>query len=99
MLGIATYLDSRFKDEVGQLQLKLDVKYALVEFIRKEEGIESEDSADSTSSSIAAFTFRFSSHKTEAISYLRICLTILNLVAISTPSEKAEREFHTYLAW
>ena len=49
MLRIATYLDSRFKDEVGQLQLKLDVKYALVEFIRKEEGTEIEDSADSTS--------------------------------------------------
>ena len=75
LLRIATYLDPRFKslsflDEVEKLQVKLDMKHALVELIRKEDGAETEDNADNTRSSTAALPSGFPATKKQKLELL-----------------------------
>ena len=101
LLRIATYLDPRFKslsflDEVEKLQVKLDMKHALVELIRKEDGAETEDNADNTRSSTAALPSGCPATKKQKLELLPEDVFDTSDSGISTPSEKAERELHTY---
>ena len=101
MLRIATYLDPRFKslsflNEVENLQVKLDVKQALVELIRKEDGAETEDNADSTSSSTVALPSGSQARKKQKLELLLEDIFDNTDSAVSIPLENAERELHTY---
>ena len=101
MLRIATYLDPRFKslaflDEVQKLQVKLNVKHALVELIRKEEVAETEGNADSTSFSTAALPSGPPATKKRKLELLLEDIFDNTDSVTSTPSEKTARELHTY---
>ena len=69
---------------------------ALVELIRKDDGAETKDNADSTSSSTVALPWGSPATKKQKLELLLEDIFDNTDSDISTPSEKAERELHTY---
>ena len=67
-----------------------------MELIRKEDGAETEDNADNTSSSTVALPWGSPATKKQKLELLPEDVFDTSDSGISTPSEKAERELHTY---
>jgi len=76
--------------------VKLDVKHALVELIRKEDGAEKEDNTDNTSSSTVALPSGSQARKKQKLELLLEDIFDNADSGISIPVEKAERKLHTY---
>jgi len=76
--------------------VKLDVKHALVELIRKEDGAEKEDNTDNTSSSTVALPSGSQARKKQKLELLLEDIFDNTDSGISIPLEEAERELHTY---